>query len=128
MSTTTYDKLVSEMPAGLDRAMLRVVGFHTGKGHAIGRNALVKMLQLEGFDVDERQASQCIHDLRQAGHLICSAPGESGGYYKAATLAEFREFDQMEFTAKIADMSETRQAMRIAAREQFGDAVQVALI
>ena len=38
------------------------------------------------------------------------------------------EFDRAEFGAKIADMNETRQAMREAVVKQFGDAVQLSLI
>jgi len=73
-------------------------------------------------------ARQCIHDLRRNGHLICSMPGEDGGYYLAASLEEFREFCERELHPKAIDMLETESAMKEAARRQFGDAVQVRLI
>jgi len=123
-----YQKMIAEMPAGLDRALLRVLSFHVGHQNAIGQNALVRMLQLEGSFVQERQARQCIHDLRRQGHLICSAPGESGGYYLAASLAEFIEFCDQELHLKALDMLETESAMRAAARQQFGEASQPQMI
>jgi len=70
---------------------------------------------------------ECVKVLRRSGRLICSAPGEDGGYYLATTQAEFLEFDRLELGAKIADMNETRLAMIKAARAQFGDASQMEL-
>ena len=128
MTTTVYERLIAEMPVGLERALLRAISYHTGKGHAIGRNALVRDLQRLGVCVSERQARQCIHDLRRAGHLICSAPGEDGGYYLAASLEEFREFCDRELHTKAMDMLETESAMKAAARQQFGEAVQPQMI
>jgi hypothetical protein len=128
MTSAAYDRMLAEMPAGLERAMLRVLSFHTGKAHAIGRNAIVRDLQRVGLYASERQARQCIHDLRRGGHLICSAPGENGGYYLAADLAEFREFCDRELHPKAMDMLETESAMKAAARQQFGEAVQPQMI
>ncbi|MGA2504228.1 MAG: hypothetical protein ABSG01_09080 [Anaerolineales bacterium] len=128
MTNKTYDLLLADMPAGLDRALLRVLTFHVGKGKAIGRVSLLVGLRLEGFEVNERQARQCIHDLRRAGHLICSAPGENGGYYLAASLDEFLEFCERELHPKAIDMLETESAMKASARQQFGDASQPGLM
>ena len=125
---TTYQRMISEMPAGLDRAMLRVLSYHTGKARAIGRELLVQELHSLGMDVGERMARKCIHDLRRAGHLICSTPGEFGGYYLAADLAEFREFCDRELHPKALDMLETESAMKAAARQQFGEAVQPSMM
>ena len=123
-----YDRMIEEMPVGLDRAMLRVLFFHHGKAAAIGRTALVQALKQEAFDVSERQARQCIHDLRRERYLICSAPGEDGGYYMAASLEEFQEFCQRELHPKAMDMLETESAMKEGARQQFGEAVQLQMI
>jgi hypothetical protein len=128
MSTKQYDQMIDEMPGGLDRALLRVLSYHHGREKAIGRSELVLALQMEAFNAGERQARQCIHDLRRKGYLICSAPGEDGGYYLAASLAEFEEFCQRELHPKAIDMLETESAMKDAARAQFGDAVQPGLI
>jgi hypothetical protein len=128
MSTKVYDEQIAEMPTGLDRAMLRVLSFHMGRSHAIGRGELVKALWFEGFKVNERQARQAIHDLRRAGHLICSMPGEDGGYYLAESLAEFEEFIDRELHPKAIDMLETEKAMKAAAHARFGEGVQLGLI
>ena len=127
-NATTYDRLMAQMPVGLDRVVLRLLSFHEGHKSAIGREELVINVKLMGFDVHERLVRHCIRGLRRDGHLICSAPGEDGGYYLAETLAEFEEFAQNEFLAKIGDMSETLAAMRASAREVFGDALQLELI
>ena len=60
--------------------------------------------------------------------LICSAPGEDGGYYLAATREEFNEFCDRELHPKAMDMLETESAMKAAARRMWGDAVQMELI
>ena len=128
MSTTIYDKLVSEMPPSLDKAMLRVMSYHGGRDHSIGGESLVAALFRQGYHVEKRQMRQCVHDLRRAGYLICSAPGEDGGYYMAETLAEFREFCDRELHPKAMDLLETESAMKEAARQLFGDAVQEAML
>jgi DNA-binding transcriptional regulator PaaX len=128
MTTNIYDRMISEMPSGLDRATLRVLSFHTGFTRAIGRALLVAAIHLEGFDVSERQVRRCVHDLRRQGHLICSAPGESGGYYFAENLEEFREFCDRELHPKAIDMLETEWKMKEAARPRFGEASQPQMI
>ncbi|MBE3038296.1 MAG: hypothetical protein IMZ62_05745 [Chloroflexi bacterium] len=128
MTTTTYDRMITEMPAGLERAMLRALSFHLGRAHAIGRGELVYGLRMAGCEVSERQARRCIHDLRRAGNLICSAPGEDGGYFLAVSLEEFREFCDRELHPKAVDMLETESKMKEAARQQFGEASQPQMI
>lgn len=113
------------IPRGLDKAILRIIQEHTGRDHALGRKALVTTLEKRTGNVyHERLVRECIKQLRRAGNLICSTPGEDGGYYIAINKAEFDLFDQTEFGAKIADMNETRQAMLKAARERFSSATQ----
>jgi hypothetical protein len=123
-----YDEMIRNMPMGLDRAMLQVLSYRMGRGRAIGRAELVDAVRLIGYDSPERMVRHCIRELRREGRLICSAPGEDGGYYLAETLAEFEEFAEAEFRAKIADMSETLAAMKAAARAAFGEGVQLELI
>jgi repressor of nif and glnA expression len=115
-------------PFGMEDALARILRYHTGKDKAIGRMAMVKGLANVGFHVGERAVRECIKALRRKSHLICSTPGEGGGYYMAESLAEFEEFDRSEMGAKISDMNETRQAMRAAAKQQFGDASQLGLM
>jgi hypothetical protein len=45
----------------------------------------------------------------------------------ARDMGDFIEFDRTEFGAKIADMSETRAAMRQAAEREFGELQQTGL-
>ena len=128
MSTTIYDRILAEMPTGLDRATLRVLSFHQGKHNAIGRESLVDALRSVGFDVKERLVRRCVHDLRRAGHLICSAPGESGGYFLSATLEDFQEFIEREIHSKALDLLETEKTLKAAAKLQFGEASQPSLL
>lgn len=121
---TDYRDLVEDMPVGLDRALLRVMDFHHGKHAAIGRGELVRQVANCGFKVHERAMREAIKQLRRQGVLICSVPGEDGGYYLAANAQEFYEFARMEFEGKIADMSQTLTAMRAAAAREFGEGVQ----
>lgn len=113
------------IPRGLTQVVLHILQGRLGRPQAIGRGALVRELQKRtGSPHHERLVRECIKQLRRKGHLICSTPGEDGGYYMAATKDEFELFDHAEFGAKIADMNETRQAMLKAARERFASAVQ----
>lgn len=117
-----------DYPSGLERAILTVLSYHNGRKQAIGRDELVVNLAGLGYWVHERMAREAIKQLRRQGYLICSMPGNYGGYYMAETLAEFEEFDRFELGAKIADMNETRQAMLKAAREKFGEGYQLKLL
>jgi hypothetical protein len=128
MTNKTYERIIAEMPAGLDRAILRVLDYHHGKVNAVGREALVLAVESLGFDTNERQVRRAIHDLRRQGYLILSAPGEDGGYYLAADLDEFRLFIDRELHPKAIDMLETEAAMQKAARQQFGEGTQPALL
>ena len=120
-----YDEMIRNMPAGLDRAILRVLDFHHGKVTAIGGDDLTRQVQSSGFgSVDQRTVKEQIKELRRQGHLICSAPGREGGYYLATDANELEEFLHVEFEAKISDMAETARAMRKAADERFGQGIQ----
>jgi hypothetical protein len=120
-----YDEMIKNMPAGLERAVLRIVSQRVGVEKAILGSAMFDDLRALGFRLsDPRQMREAIKALRRDGHLICSAPGTSGGYWMAASRQEFEDFGQQEFGAKIADMSETWKAMRQAADRQFGRPLQ----
>lgn len=113
------------IPRGLEQIVLRVLITRQGRAQAISRTALVReLIRRTGNNCHERIVRECIKQLRRQGHLICSTPGEDGGYYMAVNKSEFDLFDQTEFGAKIADMNETRQAMLKAARKQFDQVTQ----
>jgi hypothetical protein len=115
-----FDDELKNMPAGLDRAILRVLSYHTGRDQAIGRNDLVHDVGRLGVQVTERQLREEIKQLRRQGHLICSAAGETGGYFFAVSRMEFDAFVDQEYLAKIRDMSETLKAMEASAVREFG--------
>lgn len=119
---------VPNIPEGLDAAVLCVFEQHIGKKRVISRTGLVWKLAGMGLRAEERSVRECIKQLRRVGHLICSMPGSGGGYYMAENKAEFDEFIQAEFDAKIHDMSLTRNAMSAAARVHFGEGVQMELL
>lgn len=119
---------IPNIPEGLDAAVLCVFEQHIGKKRVISRSSLVWKLAGMGLRAEERSVRECIKQLRRVGHLICSMPGSGGGYYKAENKAEFDEFIQAEFDAKIHDMSLTRNAMSAAARVHFGEGVQMELL
>lgn len=114
------DRLIDNLPAGLDRAILRILSFRKGRDNAIGRADLVKELAKLGIKTNERAMRAQISQLRKSGHLICSAPGVEGGYYLPATPDEFDDFVQQEYRAKIVDMQETLSAMQRSAEQQWG--------
>ncbi|MEJ5201402.1 MAG: hypothetical protein WHV66_04130 [Anaerolineales bacterium] len=123
-----YEDLIANLPPGLERAILRVLESRRGRQNAIGRNELTALVQRLGQPASERQVREAIKQLRRQGYLICSAPGADGGYYWANTLEEYREFRNMEYAAKIADMSETLRMMDSAAEKIFGDNFQLRLL
>jgi len=123
-----YEHLLRSMEPSLDRAILRVLTGYVGKANAIGRDALTLRVGQLGFKSHERQVRETIKNLRREGFLICSTPGENGGYYLAADRIEFEEFIAAEYRAKITDMSVTLAAMTRAADQQFGSVIQGRLL
>ncbi len=120
-----YSDEISAMQPGLDRAILRVLGYHAGKNQAIDKDELIRQLNLLGYGNNlryatfERQIRLTIVALRKNQHLICSSSGE-GGYFIAKDRAEYDEFAQVEYRSKIIDMSDTLRAMDEGARAAFG--------
>ena len=103
---------ISQMPAGLDRAILRILSFHEGSSNAISRFSLIMECASHGFPESDRQIRACINMLRKAGHPICSTGGEGGGYYMATSRAELDDYIMREPQARINDFSEQIKAMR----------------
>lgn len=124
MKKSIYDHLLDGMSPSLERAILRVLASHIGRENAVGRRELTASVSRLGFRAHERQVREAIKNLRREGFLICSAAGEDGGYYMAKDRQEYDEFRQVEFAAKITDMSETMRAMDRAAERVFGKIIQ----
>ena len=112
--------LVDELPAGLDRALLRVLGFHVGRSTAIGRGELVQALKIHGFKVHERAVRAMINELRKQGVAICSTGGEEGGYWLAANWEELNEYIEHELHSRAMDLMEQEGALRREAEKRWG--------
>lgn len=116
------DELTANMPAGLDRAVLRILGFHQGRDKAIKKQDFLKRLAMVGFQLrDDRILRKQIDELQRQGHLICSSSSsKDGGYYLAQSWEEVAEFDEFELTPRLASISEKRSIMRKKAEELWG--------
>lgn len=117
---------IANIPHGLIAAVVRIVDRYTAL-EPVGGGELVSLVRRAGFDVDNRTVREAILAARRIGELICSRPGRNGGYYPARDMDEFEEFDRTEYGAKIADMAETRAAMKRAAVRKFGAVEQMGL-
>ena len=107
------------MPAGADRAVLRVLSYHIGQGSAIQKADLMSECgKLGAHFGDERQVRLIVVKLRKTGVPICSSSTESG-YFLAGTLEEYRAFRDREYIAKIVDMRQTVASMDDHAKLMF---------
>lgn len=120
MAKFDLEALINDLPAGLDRAMLRVLSFHRGRNSAIGRPQLVSELARMGFQVHERQARACINQLRKSGSPICSTGGTDGGYYLASDWNELNDYIKREIEARAFDLLEQAKALRAQAEQTWG--------
>jgi hypothetical protein len=86
-----YETLIAQMPAGLERAILRVPSDHIGKENTITKPKLLQDLARLGFHQHERQVRECIEIPRNHGHLIGASSGD-GGYFIIATDEEWQAY------------------------------------
>ena len=107
-------------------AVIRIVNRYTAL-EPIGRGELVRAVELAGFSANERAVREAVKQARRLGQLICSTPGNNGGYYMARDMNELMDFGNAEFLAKISDMSETWSIMLRAGKHEFGEAEQMGL-
>ena len=114
-------EMVDGLEAGLDRAVLRVLSFRVGRGEAISRGDLVRMVGQHGFSVHERALRLCIQMLRKSGQPICSTGGEDGGYWLAASWEELNEYLEREVHARAMDLLEQEKALRAAGERLWGE-------
>ncbi len=86
-----YQQIIADTPQGLEKLLLQILSKKIGKESAIKRSELLPFVQsIPGyFETSDRQVRKTINDLRKQGILICSSASEEGGYYMAASLAEF---------------------------------------
>lgn len=121
MTSFSLDALIDELPAGLERCLLRALTFHVGRENAIGRSDLLQTVRRGGFSrLSDRQLRAQINQLRKAGTMICSAAGEEGGYYLSSNWDELNEYLQREVHSRAMDLLEQEQSLRQAAEKRWG--------
>lgn len=111
---------ITELPAGLDRAILRILSYHEGADSAISRVMLRGDCLRHGFHVNDRTLRAAINHLRKQGHLICSAGGDGGGYFIPANSQEFEDYVTHELHPRAMDLLEQEKAMRATAESTWG--------
>lgn len=119
-----YEELISQMPHGLERALLRVLSYHIGKDKAISKPDLLADLARMGFRVHERQARKAIEELRNNGHLIGASSGD-GGYYIIANEDEYNDYVAEE-TSRATKILERLRAQDAQAKKVFSRTSAVA--
>jgi hypothetical protein len=129
MSNEKYEEL-QHLPEGLEAAVLDALTHDSiGKPNVMSRHDLIYLASARMMrQIPDRQIRLAVHNLRIKGNLVCSAPGDDGGYWLAANLEEVDECCRREFHAKAMDLLKTENAMHEAARLLFGDAFQLALL
>lgn len=130
------DRLVQQidrLPDPLPSAVLNNLRAHVGRGRAIGRLDLLRLVQeSQVFDaaagrhtrllvnVPERELRTSIATLRDFGLPVCSAPGRVGGYYLANDGTELQQFLQRELDSRIRSLARTRRRMFAGGLTIFG--------
>ncbi len=118
------EEMIDNLPAGLERTILRILDFHTGRKNFISGEDLVEQVHLMGFrDTENREVRASINQLRKSGRpgsWICSTGGIEGGYWMAESQEELEEFCQREFDSRAKDLFEQAAAMRKAAERKWG--------
>lgn len=136
MKKFNLEDLIENLPAGLDRAILRVLSHHQGEDNGINVKEFLMDLARLGFNYvsydgegkpvyNDRPVRAQITLMRKNGFLIGAQPGK--GYYLIQSREEYEDFRQAEYGSKIADMSETMRAMDREAEVRFGRAMQPSL-
>ncbi len=95
----------------------------------LNRKSLAEKLRWKGLLLsrDDRAMRKAIEDLRKKGHLICHRKGRDGGYYLAASKAEYVDFRAREYKSRIISLADTLREMDKAAEVKFGEEIQLDL-
>lgn len=101
--------------------VLQVLSWHQGKQDAIKSRELVQELKQLGWWGDvHRDMRVQINKLRKLGALICSAGGNDGGYWIAASWDELEEYLQRELHSRAMDLLDQEKHLRAAAESVWG--------
>jgi hypothetical protein len=102
------------------KTLYQVLEPHLGLSNALQKPDLISECYKHGLEFKAERTPRLIitNSLRKIGVLACSSSRE-GGYFLAATLAEYREFRGREYIKKIIDMRETIEIMDRTAKILF---------
>jgi hypothetical protein len=118
---TVQKTLIDNLPAGIERALLRILNYHVGEENAISRSDLMIQLANSGFRMkDDRPVRALINELRNRGELILSKGGAGGGYWMAMTKEEVEHFLDFEVHPRAMDLLETERSLKMAMEKRFG--------
>jgi len=106
------DSYLDHLPAGLDRFLIRLMGFHIGEANAISRSDLLREINNSCFNISDRSLRVLINSLRKSGHAICSKGGIQGGYYLASSYEELEDFIQRELHSRAMDLLEQEKSLK----------------
>ena len=115
---------IQSMEPGLERAVLRVLQYHAGRGNAIGRGRLLADVQSYLSKATDRGVRVVINQLRKDGFPICSTGGVDGGYWIAACPEELDEYLDRELKARVKDLQEQVNALWRTRKALWGEGVQ----
>jgi hypothetical protein len=113
-------KIIDELPTGLERTILDVLRLHVGREKAVSRFDLISNLSLLGYIGHERTIRACINKMRKDGILICSTGGENGGYWIPENWDELVEYLNIEIHPRAMDLLEQEKAMKAKAEQTWG--------
>lgn len=127
MPNSYYEKIVKNMPMGLDRQVMSVLQHHVGSANRISRGDLVRAVFFKecGKDsTEDRQVREVISQL-QNEHPILSDSGK-GGYFLAGNLVELNAYAN-EIISRARELESKARKLRAAGEEMFGPAQNVPL-
>jgi len=113
---------IQNLPAGLERAVLRALVFRVGQENAISRYKLLALVKAHARN--ERDLRLVINQLRKDGFPICSTGGKRGGYWLAGSAAELDEYMDRELKSRIKDQQEQLNALTRTRKAMWGEGLQ----
>ena len=120
---THLEDVLTNLPPGLDSALLSILRFHIGRENAIPRSYLLEEIRRTGWAIgfSDRAMRAQINLLRKDGHLICSAGGRGGGYYLARNWSELEDYIGQELRPRAMDLLEQEKALKVGAKREWGE-------
>lgn len=123
------DKLLAELPPGLEREVLTILAKCVGRDKALVKGGILYHVRKKHtlIKTTERQIRLVVNKLRKSGVMICSTGGIDGGYWIAKDRQELEEFLDHEIRTRINDLREQELALLEAAAKEWGKPYQPSL-